>query len=83
MVRAVDIERLRAFAELLELPDAADLVGERGGRGHRVTCGAYPAKREATLRQVTAVHLADRRKWHADISRGATKARLVPFSRRG
>lgn len=77
-LRTVDRVRLEAYLALLAMPDGADLVG----RGHRVTCSAYPAKREAFFRRITAVYFADRRQWHGEIQGSTGPARVVRFGRR-
>ena len=64
-------EVLAALDALLQQPDPADLVG----RGHRQTQRPYPALRERTLQRAIDTHLAERRGWHATVSRDAVTVR--------
>lgn len=67
----MDVDMLAALDALLQQPDSADLAG----RGHRLTQRPYPALRERTLQRAIVAHLAERRGWHATVSREAGRGR--------
>lgn len=67
----MEADVIAALDSLLRQPDPADLVG----RGHHRTLGPFPALRERTLQRAIDTHLAERRGWHATVSRDAGTVR--------
>lgn len=63
---------------LLRQPDPDDLRSQTGAsRGARLVYRAYPALRERTFRMAVDAHLAERRGWHAAVTRDAAPRRRL------